>query len=72
MYRNSKQENCFEDETFPKQSQDTKLETCLEIPGLSSFSLWSPWKNEQEAYMAIDNFLGDVKQQVLENLKHNS
>ena len=48
-----------------------KIDTCLEIPGLSSFNTWTPWKNKQDAYLAIDEFLRDAKQQVLDHLKYN-
>ena len=72
VYRN-KRSDCFEDDTSIEQSKDMrKMDPCLEIPGLSSFNIWMPWKNKQEAYMAIDEFLRDVKQQVLERLKYNS
>lgn len=72
MHRN-KRENYFEDDTLTK---DTKLDTTppdtyQDVPGLSSFNIWAPWKNKQEAYMAIDEFLKNAKQQVLDHLKSN-
>ncbi|GBC10562.1 hypothetical protein RclHR1_09720004 [Rhizophagus clarus] len=71
VYRN-KRVNFFEDTTF-NPSQDTELsDTCHDhIPGLSKFNIWAPWKNKQEAYMAIDEFLRNAKQEVLEHLKSN-
>ena len=65
--------NCFEGEIIPKQSCNTskKWEICLEISGLSSFNIWTPWKNEQEAFMAIDRFIRDAKQQALVHFKYN-
>jgi len=71
MYRTRREDLiAIEDETLFKQSNllhDTseKWETCLEIPGLSSFNIWAPWKNRQEAFIAIDRFLQDAKQQAL-------
>ncbi|CAB4494511.1 hypothetical protein RhiirA1_399034 [Rhizophagus irregularis] len=70
MYRN-KRENYFDDDTLIKQSQDTKLNNYQDVPGLSSFNIWAPWKNKQDAYMAIDEFLRNAKQQVLDHLKSN-
>lgn len=70
MYRN-KRENYFDDDTLINQSQDTKLNNYQDVPGLSSFNIWAPWKNKQDAYMAIDEFLRNAKQQVLDHLKSN-